>query len=162
MTGLYDLTKTFRRIMDMADEGILDQEELQEALMELDDEVEVVAEGCAKMISELECNNAAIALEIQRLEKKKKENAANMETIKKSLEKFLTTMKKEKFKTPLYSFGIQNNPPKLVVDKPELIPVEYLIPQPAKADSAKIKNFLKTAGSCDWAHLEQTRSLRIR
>lgn len=165
MSGLYELSKEYIQLMEMAEEGELDPAELEEALLDLDDEIEVVAENCAKMIADLSGATDSLDTEIKRLQKRKAQNVSNMETIKKSLEKAMVFMKKEKFKTSLFGFAIQNNPPKVIVDIPEEIPAEYLVPQPAKADSAKIKSFLKGLKSptdCAWAHLVQERSLRIK
>jgi len=68
---------------------------------------------------------------------------------------------KVKFKTNLFNFSIQKNPPKLVIDKPEEIPEEFLIPQPPKVDNAKLKEILKEK-ELPFAHLEQSENLRIR
>lgn len=40
---------------------------------------------------------------------------------------------KTKFKTELFSFGIQKNPPAVVIDNEEDIPKEYYIPQDPKS-----------------------------
>ena len=165
MSGLYELSKEYFQIMELADEGELDAETLEEALLDLDDEIEVLAENCAKMLLELEAMNQKLDTEIKRLQKKKSQNASNMDTIKRSLEKTMVLTKKEKIKTALFGFTIQNNPVKVILDDPDAIPSEYLIPQPAKTDTSKIKTFLKglkVATDCSWAHLEQTRGLRIR
>ena len=71
---------------------------------------------------------------------------------------------KEKFKTELFSFGIQNNPPKVVIDDYSKIPAEYLIEQEPKIDNKSIKEFLQKTDDqrSFFAHLEQGRSLRIR
>jgi len=68
---------------------------------------------------------------------------------------------KEKFKTELFSFGIQNNPASVVIDDPTSIPAEFLIPQEPKVDKKSIKEFLKD-NDANWCHLEQSRSIRIR
>ena len=70
---------------------------------------------------------------------------------------------KTKFKTELFNFGIQKNPPKLVLDKEvEDIPMDYYIFQDPIADKEKIKQELKEGKELDFAHLEQGESLRIR
>lgn len=165
MSGLYELSKEYLQLMEMADEGELDPETLEEALLDLDDEIEIVAENCAKMLLELEATNQMLDTEIKRLQKKKSQNASNMDTIKKSLEKAMVVTKKEKFKTALFGFSIQKNPASVVLDRPDAVPAEYRIPQPDKTDTKKIKQFLnslKSAADCTWAHLEQSRGLRIR
>ena len=68
---------------------------------------------------------------------------------------------KTKFKTELFSFGIQKNPSAVVIDNEEDIPKEYYIPQDPKPDRIAIKRFLKD-NEVSWAHLQQGESLRIR
>jgi len=71
---------------------------------------------------------------------------------------------KTKFKTALFSFGIQKNPPSVKLDEGnlDLIPEEYLVPQDPKVDKKKILAELKEGKEFTWATLSQTESLRIR
>lgn len=69
---------------------------------------------------------------------------------------------KTKFKTDLFSFSIGKNPKALVVDYPERVPEEYLIPQQPKVDNAKLKEDLNNGKVYDFAHLEQSESIRIK
>ena len=85
----------------------------------------------------------------------------NIKNLKQALETAMRATGKTKFKTDLFSFNIQKNPPKLVIDKPEEIPEEYLIPQEPKINSKAIKDMLKEK-ELPFAHLEQSESLRIR
>lgn len=72
---------------------------------------------------------------------------------------------KKKFKTDLFTFGIQKNPPSVIIPDVDAVPIDYMIPQPMKVDTAAVKEYLKTLKedeTCDWASLEQGESLRIR
>ena len=68
---------------------------------------------------------------------------------------------KEKFKTPLFNFNIQNNPPSAQVDEKQ-VDEKYLIPQPPKVDKKAIITDLKEGKEVKGAVLTQGRSLRIR
>ena len=81
--------------------------------------------------------------------------------MKEALQNAMFITGKTKFKTDLFSFNIQKNPPRLVIDRPEEIPEEYLIPQEPKIDTSAIKEALKRQ-ELPFAHLEQSESLRIR
>ena len=70
--------------------------------------------------------------------------------------------KKEKFKTDLFSFGIQKNPASLKIIEGKDIPSEFLIPQEPKIDTAEIKDRLKNGEVLEFAELVQGESLRIR
>ena len=87
----------------------------------------------------------------------------NIARIKGSLEAAMIATGKKKFKTDLFSFGIQKNPPRLVLDKGiEDIPMDYYIFQDPVADKEKIKAELKAGEKFDFAHLEQDEKLRIK
>lgn len=88
----------------------------------------------------------------------------NIACMKKSLENAMRACNKIKFKTELFSFGIQKNPPSVKFDDEhlELIPIEYLIPQDPKVDKKRILEDLKSGAKFDWATMEQGESLRIR
>jgi hypothetical protein len=75
----------------------------------------------------------------------------------------MVTTGKTKFKTPFFSFGIQKNPPSVVLDAGlDAIPEEYLVPQDPKVDKKAIGARLKTGEVLPYAHLELGESLRIR
>ena len=68
---------------------------------------------------------------------------------------------KRKFKTPLFGFGIQKNPPSLNVLDESKIPEEFWIEQQPKLDKKAALAYVKE-NEVDWAELSQTESLRIR
>ena len=100
--------------------------------------------------------------EIKRLSAKKSSLANRQTWLKSKLQEAMVTCQKPKFKTALFSFTIQQNPPKLVMDPDHKIPKKYLIPQDPKVDNAAIKEILKTGKKLPFAHLETSESLRIR
>jgi hypothetical protein len=111
----------------------------------------------------LEGQTSILKAEIERLGGRKSSLENNIKAMKESLQNAMQITGKTKFKTELFSFNIQKNPAKLIVDNPAAIPNVYLIPQEPKIDTAKLKNYLSDidfAPSC--AHLEQGESLRIR
>lgn len=162
MSTLYNLTKEFLDLLNMAEEASEEDAQLfQDTLDGLDFEIEVKAEGCAMVMRELSAKADGIQKEIDRLTNMKKSIINNRDRIQKSLESSMIATGKKKFKTDLFSFGIQKNPPKLVIDKPEDVPQEFLIAQDPKIDNTAIKKLLKDK-ELGYAHLEQTESLRIR
>ena len=161
MATLYELTGQFRELLELVEQGEVDPEMLADTLEGLEGEIEIKADGYAKVIKELEGKTAMLKGEIERLSNRKSAIENNIKTMKESLEIAMRATGKTKFKTDLFSFNIQKNPPKLVIDKPEEIPEEYLIPQEPKINSKAIKDMLKEK-ELPFAHLEQSESLRIR
>ena len=161
MASLYQLTGEFLELLDMLEDGSDDEQVILDTLEGIDYEVEVKAENYAKIIKELEVKSKCIKEEIQRLTARAAalENKAKM--LKTNLEQCMIATGKTKFKTDLFSFGIQNNPEKLVIDNEADVPDEFLIKQEPKINSKAIKERLKFS-DLPYAHLEQSESLRIR
>lgn len=159
MATLYELTGQFRELLELIEQGEIDAELLADTLEGLEGEVEIKADGYAKVIKELEGNIATIKAEINRLSGKKSSLESSIKRLKESLETSMRATNKTKFKTDLFSFNIQKNPARLVITGD--VPSEYLIPQEPKVDNKTIKELLKQQ-ELPFTHLEQGESLRIR
>ena len=108
---------------------------------------------------------AACKAEITRLKTTATTMDNNIKRMKGNLQDSMELTGKRKFKTPLFSFSVQKNPPSLVLDELNTnnIPGEYLIPQEPKVDTAKMKADLKNGLDLNGiAHLESGYSLRIK
>jgi len=161
MATLYELTGQYRELLELAESEELDKQLIADTLEGLDGEIEIKADGYAKVIRELEGKADLLKNEIERLSKRKSAIENNIKSMKEALQNVMFITGKTKFKTDLFNFNIQKNPPRLVIDKPEEIPEEYLIPQEPKINSKAIKDILKEK-ELPFAHLEQSESLRIR
>lgn len=161
MATLYELTGQYKQLLDMAETEELDKQLIADTLEALEGEIETKADGYAKIIRELEGKAELLKSEIDRLSNRKTAIENNIKSMKEALQNAMYITGKVKFKTNLFNFSIQKNPPKLVIDKLEEIPEEFLIPQPPKVDNTKLKEVLKEK-ELPFAHLEQSESLRIR
>ncbi len=162
MSTLYILTGEYLQLLEMASDPTVDEDCLQDTMEAISGEIEEKAENYAKIIRSLEVNVDGIDAEIKRLTEYKKTMNNNVDRMKKALQSSMEATGKVKFKTQLFSFGIQNNPARLVVDDISKVPERFLIPQEPKVDNTAIKNALKDGAEFDFARLEQTKSLRIR
>ena len=165
MVSLYELTEEYLRLLEMAEDPEVDEEVLADTLEGLGGEIEIKADGYAKVIRQLTADIEGLKAEIDRLTVRKKTIDNNIDRMKRSLEAAMLATGKTKFKTDLFSFGIQKNAPSVVIDEQyiENIPEEYLIEQEPKIDKAKLKEDLKNGVDLDGiAHLEQSESIRIR
>lgn len=164
MSTIYELTDDFLRLLEMAEDPETDPQAFADTLEGLEYEIEVKAENYAKVIKQLDSDAAGIDAEIKRLQAKKSAIANSQDRMKKTLEGAMIATGKVKFKTDLFSFGIQKNPPSVELDEEhlELIPIEYLIPQDPKPDKKRMLAELKEGKELGFARLKQTESLRIR
>jgi len=164
MATLYDLTGEYLELLDMAEDPETDPQAFSDTLESLDWEFEDKADGYAKIIAQMNADSGAIGDEIKRLQARKKSMEGNIDRMKKSLQMAMETTGKRKFKTSLFSFGIQKNPPRVVMDAENLtdIPIDYLVPQDPTVDKKKIIAELKSGAVLPFAHLEQDEGIRIR
>ncbi len=160
--NLYDLTGNFLQVLEMAQDPTIDPEAIVDTLESIEGEIENKADGYAKVMVELNADVEKLTAEIIRLTERKRAVQNKVDSMKKSLTQAMQVTGKTKFKTDLFSFNVQKNPPSLVIDDFAKIPDAFLIPQDPKIDSAKIKELLKNGEALDYAHLEQSESVRIR
>lgn len=158
---LYEITGEILELLTMAEDLELDQKIIQDTMEGLDFEFEEKAEAYAKVVKTLEMDIAGLDEEIQRMTKRKATIKNNIDRLKRSLEGAMIATGKRKFKTPLFGFGIQKNPPSLNVLDESKIPEEFWIEQQPKLDKKAALAYVKE-NKVDWAELSQTESLRIR
>ena len=158
---LYEITGEILELLTMAEDLELDQKMIRDTMEGLDFEFEEKAEAYAKVVKTLEMDITGLDTEIQRMTKKKATIKNNIDRLKRSLEGAMIATGKRKFKTPLFGFGIQKNPPSLNVLDESKIPEEFWIEQQPKLDKKAALAYVKE-NKVDWAELSQTESLRIR
>lgn len=159
---LYQLTDNFKQVLEMAQDPSIDPQAIADTLEGIGGEIEDKADGYAKVIKELETDSDKLTAEITRLTDRKKALQNNIKRMKESLTAAMQATGKIKFKTDLFSFNVQKNPPTLVIDDENNIPTEYYIQQEPKLDTAAIKELLKSGKEVGFAHLEQGEGVRIR
>jgi len=161
MSTLYELTEELLELLSMAEDPETDPQAFKDTLEGLEGEIEIKAEGYAKIIRQLEASEDACDKEIKRLQDMKKVFATNKDTMKQTLEDAMKTTGKTKFKTDLFSFRIQKNPPTVVIDKEDDVPPEYL-KITTTVNKTAIKDAIKGGAEIGFAHIEQSESLRIQ
>ena len=165
MANIYEITSDWFRVQDMMGDPELDPQTLADTLEAIEGELEVKAENYAKVMKNLEGDVAAIKAEIDRLTSKKKTIENNIKNMKATLQNVMELTGKTKFKTDLFSFGIQKNAPSVVIDVEDVrdIPEDYLKFKEPEVDKTAIKAAINDGVDLSGiAHLEQSQSLRIR
>lgn len=158
---LYEITGEILELLTMAEDSDLDQKIIQDTMEGLDFEFEEKAEAYAKVVKTLEMDITGLDAEIQRMTKKKATIKNNIDRLKRSLEGAMIATGKRKFKTHLFGFGIQKNPPSLNILDESKVPAEFWIEQQPKLDKKAALAYVKE-NKVDWAELSQTETLRIR
>ncbi len=157
MATLYELTGAFNQVAEMID-GEKINPAVIDTLESIDLAIEDKANGYAKIIKNVEADSKVIADEIKRLQSRKQTLDNNVKNMKLSLQNAMQEIGKTKFKTQLFSFGIQKNPPSVEILKEELIPEEFI-----KVVTTVDKTAIKKADfEVPGIVMKQTESLRIR
>lgn len=163
MNALYELTGEYLQLLEMLEEDDrADEQVILDTLEGIEGELEIKADNYAKIIRELSAEAKKFEVEKKRLEARQAtlENRAKM--LKDNLFCAMKETGKVKFKTDLFSFGIQKNggvqPMRLIPDVP--VPAEYCRMEP---DNAKIREALAAGKELPFAQLlERGEHLRIR
>ena len=164
MSSIYEITQDYRYLQEMAENDEVDQQMVTDTLEAVDGEFEYKAESYAKVMKNLEGDIPAINAEIERLTKKRKTIESNIKRMKEALKSAMELTGKTKFKTELFSFGIQNNASSVVITAEiSEIPAEYLRVKEPEINKAAIKKAIQDGVDLSAiAHLEESTSLRIR
>ena len=161
MATLYELTGQYLELLEIAEEEG-DATVVIDTLEAIEGEIEDKADGYAKVLKELTGKINMLDDEIERLQGMKKVIKNNMDRIKNSLEKSMVVTGKKKFKTALFSFGIQKNPAAVSVLKESAVPEQFWKPQDPVLDKKGLLAYLKENGDTEYAVITQSESLRIR
>lgn len=158
---IYELNADWQRVFDM----LLDPEIPEEAVFDTIEMIEAgmdeKADSYAKIIRSMEGDAAQIDTEIKRLQERKQSINRRRDWMKQSLFDMMKATGRTKFKTALFSFGIQRNGGKKPIDLTDTVPAQWL--KPGEPDMGKIREYLENGGALPFATLcEPGESLRIR
>ena len=165
MSTLYELTNDYMNLLELAEDPDIDEQAFMDTLEGIEGALEDKAEGYAKVIRTLEGDAAACDAESKRLRNKKQTIENNIKRMKTALQYAMEVTGKTKFKTALFSFGIQKNPAAVVVDEQyiENIPERFLVRKDPEINRKAIKDAITSGEDIGGiAHLSETYSLRIR
>lgn len=164
MANLYELTADIQLLWNLMDQGELDDDMIMDAMQNSQEELAIKLEGYCKWIRNMEADVAALKEEEKRLAARRKTLEHTIERAKSSMHYAMNEAGEKKIKGNLFTISVQNNPPKVVMDKDiDDIPERYIKYLDPEIDKAKIKEDIQKGIDVEGiAHLEQTESLRIR
>lgn len=162
---LYELSTNYNVLVDMLERATEEdpRDAVRDTLDMIHEEIEYKAENIAKILSQFTAEQKAIESEIERLNKKVEQISRNKERLKSYLEESLIRCNMEKFKTPLFSFLIRNNPPAVAIDNFCVIPDEFIIKKETlSVDKKAIAEKLKKNEVVEGCHLTYSKTLVIK
>lgn len=158
---LYELTESYLDLLDLIVSGEVEEDDVLDAFIAIDDEIEVKADSYAIVAKRLEADIKMIKEEENRLATKRRKIENDMKNLKSNLEFSMKALDKTKFKTNKFSFNIQKNAPSVQILDESLIADDYIRTK-KEVDKTAIKNALKEGVEVEGATLIQTESLRIK
>jgi len=169
MPSLYELTGEYLTLYDiLSNQDDLEENEVTELIESslTNEQIEEKAENYAKIIQMLNAESEAAKAESKRLSDRASSFAKNSDRLKKRLFDAMKITGKEKFKTTLFSFGIQKNAESVNIDDKEFSWNEKWYKE-RKLDRKElnltaIKEALQAGENIPGAELIRTESLRIR
>lgn len=152
---LYELTGEYLQLLEMlTEEENLEEQAVKDTLEGIEGEFEIKAENYAKIIKELLAEADKFKKEKERLEARQNTYENRAKYLKEALFKTMQITGKTKFKTDLFSFGIQKNgglrPLEIIPDMD--IPEEYLKKEP---DGKLIREALEKGMELPFACLKE-------
>lgn len=165
MSTLYELTSDLLTLYEMADDPDVDADVLADTIEAVNGELEVKADGYAKVISQLKGDMKLLKEEEERLYARRKAIEKSIETISNRLKDSMILTGKTKFKTLEFSFSIRKNPLSVKVSdgvSADDVPEEFIGYGKPTIDKTKVKEALESGADIGWASLEQGESLQIR
>ncbi len=155
MSTLYEITGDYLRLLEMLEEEEnIDPQAFKDTLEGIEGEFEIKADGYARVLKELNAEADKYNAEIQHMAARRDSINNRGKMLKQHLYDSMKATGKLKFKTDLFSFGIQKNggvqPMEIVPDV--TIPDEYCRKEP---DNAKIREALKNGAELPFAVLKE-------
>ena len=161
--NLYELSADWESVYQMLDDPDIPEDAIMDSLEGIEMIMEDKADSIAKILKAMNGDIDATDAEIKRLQGRNTARKNRATWLKKSLEDMMRTTGKTKFKTALFSFGIQKNGGKPPVEfvPGRNVPAEWL--KPGDPDTARIREHLEAGNTLDFATLGvRGESLRIR
>lgn len=161
--NLYELTADWESVYQMLDDPDIPEDAIMDSLEGIEAIMEDKADSIAKILKAMDGDIAATDAEIKRLQERNAARKSHQKWFKKTLEDMMRATGKTKFKTALFSFGIQKDGGSLpVILTPGCdVPPEWL--KPGDPDTTRIRKHLEAGHELGFATLgERGESLRIR
>lgn len=159
--SLYEMTAEWQRVFEMLEDPDIPDDAIFDTIESIEATMDIKADHYAMAIRNYEGDIDKIDGEIKRLQGRKAAMKNRIQAMKDRLEDTMRSTGRTKFKTALFSFGIQKNGGKAPVVLTGDVPWVYL--KPGEPDMAQIRRELEAGEALPFAKLAETgESLRIR
>jgi len=164
MPKLYELTKNYQNLLELAEDETIDMSIIETALQAVEGHIQEKAQNIAIIIKSLGADVEIIKAEEKRLADRRKAFENKQNWLKNYLHGQLEFVGIDKVKTAVLTVALQNNPPAVQITDESMIPKQYkvIIPATYTIDKKSIADTIKRGIGVTGASLIVGRSLRIR
>lgn len=159
MSSLYELTQQAAVLQQMLEDGEIDEQAFKDTLDAMGTGEKV--ENICKVIRNLEADAEAYKKEKDRLASKQKVAENSVKRLKELLVNYLLTTNAKSLKQGNFKVSLGTSE-RIKILYEDMIPEEYLTPQPPKIDSAGIKKAIKEGEEIAGATIETGYHVTIR
>ena len=160
--NIYELKSNYMKLQQLAESGEFDLEAINEAMEQIDEDMEQKAEGYGLVMTNLQSDSDALKNEIARLNERKKAIDKNVSRMKENLSEALLLSEKTKFKTDHFSFSFRKSET-VVIEKDALLSSDYLtIKTTQTPNKTAIKKALKDGEIIEGATIQTNQNLQIK
>lgn len=161
MLSLYEMSQEWENVFEMLLDPEIPEEAVFDTIEMIESDMDIKADGYAKIIKSMDGDAAQIDAEIKRLQDRKTAVKNRQAALKQRLFDTMKATGRTNFKTALFSFNIQENGGVKPVELQGEVPAAWL--KPGAPDTAKIREYLEAGNSLPFATLgDRGESLRIR
>lgn len=159
--SLYEMSQEWENVFEMLLDPEIPEEAVFNTIEMIEADMDIKADGYAKIIKSMDGDAAQIDAEIKRLQDRKTSVKNRQAALKQRLFDTMKATGRTNFKTALFSFNIQKNGGVKPVELQGDVPAAWL--KPGAPDTTKIREYLEAGNSLPFATLgDRGESLRIR
>lgn len=160
MDTMMGITQRYTAVMALADDDSIPQDEVNNALLSLEDELQEKGENCIKYLDSLQDKIDAAKANKKKLDAYIKTLESRKKRVEKACIYALDTLQVKSIMTGWGEMKVKKNPPAVIIEDGAKIPSQYTNQKiTITPDKAKIKAALKAGEVIEGCHLEQAVSL---
>lgn len=165
LPALYEISAEYRENLAKINELDLDEQTIADTLESIGGDMTLKATNVGFVIRNMESLATQIKEAEAAMASRRKALEARAEHVREYLLRNMQACEISKIESPYFVISVRKNPPKVVIDDPEAVPVEYWRQPPIPApelDKKKLAEEMKAGVVVEGAHMEQGESLSIR
>lgn len=165
LPALFEIAAEYRENLTNINELDLDEQTIADTLESIGGDMTLKATNVGFVIRNMESLAAQIKEAEAAMAARRKALEARAEHVREYLLRNMQACEISKIESPYFTISVRKNPPKVVIDDPEAVPVEFWRQPPIPApelDKKKLAEELKAGVMVEGAHLERGVSLSIK